>query len=455
MAAPFAARLAGPAAALVDSIKATADAAGDRAQRSVRNRNSTIFFGDSITANGWKTDGTYAADANGSYFTGGTFARTEDYGYAAWADFLSNGAFGVLDNAGIGGNTTVDMLGRVSTDVLAKLPTLIVDNGGTNDIVTNSTGEDVIARKGQLFDLYEGIGAAIIACEIIPRAAFTTTQIRQAIKVNRWLHQQARARKNMRVVPAAAIFADPTSTVGAQLAARLFDNTHPNNLGAFWYGKALADAAIQLVGNPLDEFGALDIYGVWAADAIIRNNNPLMGYSTGGVANTGVTGQIANGYTCSRLVGAPTVAASIVDRPDGRGKAQRLAITFNAANDAIEFGIPSASGTFLQNRIMQATCDIEAAASSNDVVHRMHMYNAAVISGTTYQVTSLNQQDSTGRANLPFSSGFLRGRMKSPRLSLPDTAATGYSSQLRIYASAPGTVTIDVSLFQMRLWGKL
>lgn len=431
--------------------------AGVRAAQSIRNRPRTIFFGDSITANGWLTNGTYAEDANGSYFEGGTFARTEDYGYAAWADFLAYGGFGVLDNAGIGGNLTTDMLARVQADVLDKRPTLIVDNGGTNDLVNSVSSEDVIARKAQLFDLYEGIGAAIIACEILPRGNFTTAHTIEAIKVNRWLNQQARSRKNFRVVPAAALFVDPTSTAGAPLGVgvRYFDNTHPNNFGAFWYGKALADAAAGLIGNPLDEFGALDTYGVWSADAIIRNTNPLMGYSTGGTANAGVSGQVANGYTCSAFAGSPTVVASIVDRPDRRGKLQRLVITFAAANDCIEFGIPVSSGTFLQNRIMQGTCDIDVASSSSAVINRMSMYTYAAIGGQAYVTTSLNQQNTTGRASLVASTGFLKGRMKTPRLALPDAPCTGYNSQFRMYAAAAGTVTIDISLFQMRLWPKL
>lgn len=82
---------------------------------------TTVYIGDSITANGWLQNLKTAFDSYGPYFyddgtaTGTRFARTEDYGFAAWADFLASGALGTFINSGIGGNTTTGFNQQDST----------------------------------------------------------------------------------------------------------------------------------------------------------------------------------------------------------------------------------------------------------------------------------------------------------------------------------------------------
>lgn len=411
---------------------------------------STVFIGDSLTGNGFLSDGTVTHDEYGPYYAGGLFARTEDYGFAAFAEFLANGGLGNVVNAGIGGNTTIDILARVEADVLAHNPRLVVDECGTNDIIAGSTAADIITRKGQLFDYYDSIGAAIIAADISPRSGFDNAKVNVAADVNNWLYKQAASRRNLSVFPLSAILADPASFTGAVSAARTYDDTHPNNLGAYLGGQLLLAVARPGLFMPIPRSNWTGgAYGSSNANAIIRNSNPGMAYVSGGTANTGVTGQVADGYTCSRLAGTPSVVASVVSRNDGLGFSQRLEITFGAAGDAIEFGIPTASGRYLSGRKIGVRANLEFLSSSADIVNRCILYSAAVVGGQTYQVTALNQQNSTRRANLPLSTGGVSGLAKSPRLSVPAGAASGYSTQLRIYASAAGVVTVDVSQFML------
>lgn len=409
---------------------------------------ATVFVGDSLTGNGFLSNGTVDNDPFGPFYTGGTFARTEDYGFASWADFISGGAFGNVINAGIGGNTTIDIINRVDTDVLALLPRLVIDECGTNDIIAGASADRVICLKQYLFDKYKSVGARILAFDISPRSGFTNAMRDIAVEVNRWLYQQAATDPDITVFPMSSILADYASFTGGVSAARTFDDTHPNNLGAFLAGALSADffSPTQFM-EVWPSIWPGDAFGSSSANAIIRNSNPGMALGAGGTANTGVTGDIAEGYTCSRLAGTPAVVASIVPRTDGLGFNQRLVITYTAANDAIEFGIPTASSRYLSGRKIGVKAQLEFDAASADVVNRCILFASAVVGGTTYQVTALNQQTATRRANLPLSSGRVKGLAKSPRLKVPAGAASGFSSQLRVYASAAGVVTLDISEF--------
>ncbi len=415
---------------------------------------STVFVGDSLTGNGFLTNGVAATDSYGPYHTGGTFVRTDDYGFATWADFVSNGSFGNIINSGIGGDTTAQILARVKTDVLAYKPRLVIDESGTNDIVAGDSAATIIARKQRLFDAYRTIGARIIAFDISPRFLFDAAKRNTAVAVNRWLNQQAATAYDIAVFPMSAILADYASATGGVSAARTFDGTHPNNLGAFLAGKALVSfAQPNLMLGIKGSIWPGDAYGSSSADAIIRNSNPGMAYTSGGVANTGVTGNIADGFTCSRLSGTASVVGSIVERPDGLGFSQRLVITFAAANDSIEFGIPAGTLTarYLAGRKMGVSAKLEFASSSADIVDRCILYSSADVGGTTYQATAHDKFWLTRRASLPLSSGLVAGTMRTPRYQMPAGVTTSWATQLRVYASAAGTVTLDVSQFAVNL----
>ncbi len=417
----------------------------------------TVFIGDSIGANGWLQNLKTAIDDYGPYYyddgtaTGTRFARTEDYGWTAWAQMLTDGGFGPSVNTAIGGQRADEILARVQADVLDYLPKIVCDGCGTNDLIAGATTAEVIDRKAALFAAYRSIGARIIAADIAPRSGFDATMRGRAVQVNRWLHQQAMASQDLVVFPMSTAISDFASATGGVSAARTTDDTHPNNVGAYYGGRILADLVAGSSFLPVREsIWTGDAYGADSANAIIRNSNPGMSFTSGGTAGTGVSGSLADGYTCARLSGTPTVVGSIVERADGRGYSQRLAITFGASGDAIEFGIPSASGRYsAAGRKFGVAAKVEIAAGSADVVNRMILYASAVVGGVTYTTTSMNQQSATRRGNLPCSTGGVRGLMQAPRILVPAASASGFSTQFRIYASGAGTVTLDLSEFRL------
>ena len=412
---------------------------------------TTVIVGDSITANGFLSDGVVSHDSLGPVYSG-TLARSEDYGYAAWADALSGGGLGNYINSGRGGDTTQQIFARKDADVLRHRPQQVIDASGTNNVIAGQSAATIIASKMALFIEYRKLGARIVAFDIAPRVGFTTVMRDVARDVNRWLYQQAGTQPDLAVFPISAYLADYASPTGGVSAARTFDDTHPNNVGGFYIGKGLAEFFKPSLSLAIkSSIWPGDAYGSSSADAVIRNTNPGMAYTAGGVANTGISGQIADGYTCSRLSGVPTAVGSIVEREDGLGFSQRLVITFLAAGDSIEFGIPAGTGRYLPSRKLSVQAKLEFVGNSADVVNRCLLYSAPVVAGQTYQVTAMNQQSAVRRGNLPISNNKFAALYRSPRLQMPAGAATGWSTQFRIYASAAGTVTLDLSQFAMFL----
>jgi hypothetical protein len=142
----------------------------------------------------------------------------------------------------------------------------------------------------------------------------------------------------------------------------------------------------------------------------------------------------------------------VVADPDGIGNRQRLTITFGAAGEAIEFGIPAGTGRYINGRENVLSCSVRLniADDQPDIINRMLMFSQPTVGGVVYNVTAMNQQTATGRQPLSFTKG-LSARFQSPRLLIPSGIAASWPSQVRIYASAAGTITIDVSQFVMRL----
>ena len=103
---------------------------------------AAIFIGDSITWQ-WTRDGFHPV-----YFT--------TYGYV---------------NKGISGNTTVQMLARFSSDVVALDPYCVVIEGGTNDIAQRSD-EDILANLKQMVEMATAARIPVVLGSVPPSNSF-------------------------------------------------------------------------------------------------------------------------------------------------------------------------------------------------------------------------------------------------------------------------------------------
>ena len=389
------------------------------------------------------------------------YASYADYGFFTWADALMGAPHYLIKNAGAGGENTDQILVRFDTDVIALMPELIYLSGGRNDFKQGKTADYVIANWQIMLDKCDSINAFVVMLDA-PYGSnlnLTAGAVQQAQIFNNWLRDEARRRRQSLYVPVSAIIADPDVTSGnyGQTALLMTDATHYNNLGAHRIGAYIAKVMAPFI-RPWSNFPVSPVNG-WDFSNTdipeIRSSNPFFA-GTGGTALTGITGQVATGYEVGRSVGVPTCVASIVADRDNIGNAQRLAITFTAADEAVYLGVLTSSvhSRFVANRISELQCDLTFAASGNTTsINRIELVSSGVFNGnnqnsrglsravTSDQIVSNNSQpiDLSGKSL----------RIRTPRCNFIGPC-TAWQHFVRIYAANAGTVTVDVSRYALR-----
>lgn len=433
--------------------------------RTVIAGDSRTFLSSVIDATGGTTF-TYDSVNQASYYTpgAGAFASTADYGYFTWLDALMGAPHYLVKNAGIGGNLSYDLLNRYQADVINMAPELVYLWIGYNDFNNGYAFETVRDNVLAMLAMNDSINAftCLFDCPFTATVASNSARRAEASKFNDWLRRLVISRRNCVLVSAAAAMADPdVAVVGCRSTYLQVDAVHNNNLGALRVAEAAARVMTPLVRvwqnfpvSPLEGFDS-------DSTAYIRNSNPLMA-GTAGVAGAGVTGNIATGYGAQRGAGSPTVVASKVAERENIGDAQRLAITFAAANDAITFGViqntdpmsGNASSRFLANRYLEGQCDILFDAASAPVINRMELLVSGTFNGIGFNTTAMRRvttSNDQGVADniqpLPLAGKFLR--LRTPRIPLPGPC-TLLQYAVRLYASGAGAVTVDLSRFRIK-----
>ena len=99
--------------------------------------------------------------------------RTYAEGYFTWANILLGQRFVLLNNAGIGGNTTSQMLTRLKKDVLDYKPSYAFVLGGINDIIQSVSAETIVANLDQIYKELLRNGIIVLASKILPSTMIT------------------------------------------------------------------------------------------------------------------------------------------------------------------------------------------------------------------------------------------------------------------------------------------
>lgn len=190
-----------------------------------------IAIGDSVTQN----------DSS----QGGSGLWTEGNGYFETSlrmlgQFLPGGLIFVR-NAGIGGNTTSEMLARVDTDVIAYKPDLVFVMAGTNDILPGATDADYAAFFSTLEKLVVRLllSGADVVLSTCPTKDAAPAEVAKAIP---WYYLLAN-HYGIPLVDAHRVTADPVT--GQYLSGYSDDGTHPNQTGI----AAIAEQVVATVGG--------------------------------------------------------------------------------------------------------------------------------------------------------------------------------------------------------------
>lgn len=192
---------------------------------------------------------TYArAKSPGTFVALGDSTTGVDYGSGIlWPGVLaaiSGRKLSLLKNAGVGGNTTAQMLARVQADVVALNPSICVLLPAMNDVLGDVPLATTQANITAIADAVNAAGIEFVIGTNLPRNGHTSGGNIATIRtLNSWIKLWA-ATKGYRVIDFNKALA--TTRSGEYLPGHFYDATHPNAVG---HARMAEAAAAVLVGT--------------------------------------------------------------------------------------------------------------------------------------------------------------------------------------------------------------
>jgi lysophospholipase L1-like esterase len=341
----------------------------------LRHGNATIGLGDSI-------------------MQGATNAAANSHG-TAWFNFLtvlSRQQIAFCRNAGIGGNTTAQMLARLDSDVLAYQPNYVVLMGGTNDLPGNGDGAQ--ANIAAIVRRLQDAGIGTVLCTIPPRNGAAERQ-RQIATYNDALRRFA-ADRQLTLIDFFPQLVNGTS--GTWKPGLSDDGTHPNSSGA----RVMAEFAYSVLAPLFPQDCPYLSGGTSDAANLVRNG--LMGQAdayglpTGWAASGSGDARLStlpsqdgipgNMLQIVRRAGEPHVVRQII----GQGIRPGARLAFSGVIQAAGHGRPPAYGTSVQfYRESQILGQITPIANWTIEIPRGMFYDEGVVpDGATWAVIEIS-----------------------------------------------------------------
>jgi lysophospholipase L1-like esterase len=316
-----------------------------------RRGNTCVVVGDSNVENGG-----WLGTTSGSARPGAAWV---------WGMVLSDWRLNVVNNAGIGGETTTQILARYDRDVISFRPAVVYVSAGTNDFgETGALAVPLHVAKANLLEMVrrnQAIGAQTILATIPPRDGRTGADNRTAaLSFNEYMRLLAYTEDNVMLHDAYPHVADASSIAMADkwITDYSADGTHYRPLGAYEAGKVLAEL-IRSNFPPVTRVGR----SYYEIENLIRGQGQFFGAAPG---------IVPTGWTLAG--GAASYITGLVSRTDGM------------PGNWLEIVVP-AGGSFSMSR------NIDAAIAVGDVVQaaiEFDFSNLEVLSGGATQFASLD-----------------------------------------------------------------
>lgn len=352
-------------------------------------------------------------------------------GYPGWSNWVAGCRFLVVpeSDAGVGGNTSTQLLARFDLDVIAKAPDIVVILIGTNDITQGDTAGDppavtaatVLANVTEMIVRTRAIGAKIILIKVMPRGSAAAQM--NANEITAWetinAGYAAMAALDLLVVDTEPYIGSMTPYHGF-IFGYTVDNLHPSIKGSFYAGIPIAAAIDRLVGSGYTLFTA--------------NNDPanavINGFMTGTSGTlTQATGAVADNWSVTGLAGV-TSACSLVALTGG-GNFQQIVLsgTYTGSNNVV---------------VLSQTVNFDTLFASGD---RVEVHGVISVTGTLVGVTNLTLGASLNGVSL--SADGIGFPTASPSRVMADGPWTIVLRSPAVILTAPpgtGTVTMTIHL---------
>jgi lysophospholipase L1-like esterase len=352
---------------------------------------SIVLFGDSITA----INGGPGPYVNSPWH--------DSRGYFAWANTILGQRLNLVQNGGKAGDRCDQIRARFATDAAPWIPGSWVHLlGGTNDVYQGRAAADIIADLTWLIQNILALGGRPIIGTVPPQSAGSILAPAKTVgnQVNAWIKNAPYTYPSLVVADYASVLIDRTSQWDS-LAGHLYDNVHPNALGAMKMGTVLANALRPFVP---------------ASDLLVSSNlDPTNVLPNGQMIGSGTTIPTTGWYTSSG-----TATYSYPPRTDGiTGSWFQVVVPPNSTfsiQQAITPGSTLAIGDSIFGAIEFQTSGLDAApnASTQGPVYlQLNAYN-----GTAYTTKGIDMyNDSTsGYPNTPPPS---LGILRTPTIVVP------------------------------------
>jgi lysophospholipase L1-like esterase len=280
--------------------------------------------------------------------------------------------FPISNNFGVSGETSAQILARISS-VLSAGPDIVSLLAGTNDPSSGFTPQQTIDNLKAMYLSLLAAGITVVAIPILPREdggySGTAPQIafkmRYVAQVNRWIELFASRTPGM-------IFADARKyfmnfSTGYAKTGVTADLLHPNVMGAFYVGKAWAEAVRPFLFPSNFLFTELsDVYHATEnPTGNLLTNGFLIG--TGGALNSN-SGSVAASWSGSRVNGSVLATFSKVARADGLGEWQQITIPATTGAAGEQFRVVQTlnynSGVYAVGDVLEAAVEVEVEADA-------------------------------------------------------------------------------------------
>lgn len=366
----------------------------------------------------------------------------ENYGYIHWALMLSRQCAvlenPLVDNWGIGGNTSRDFKGRYAPLLAATEADTIILTGPTNDRGSaNMSAWESIDNYTGIIDNILKVGKEVILLCDTPRGDTTFTSNALAgdqLTNHQIVRQWMLSLDNGGSILAADPYPDWVDAVSASAYAKLgytHDGLHPSPVGAYWMGKALAGALtrkfagreVKSIATNADLFSAANPNGSMVQNPMVRNTG------TPGTLGTGGTGTIGQYWSGTNASGASGITRSYSFTADG---IQQCALSGSASGSAAACDILRQTNlhtTLVPGATYEAFADVEVdSGTSNFSSLQLGIEVTDPVNGTQRYWDGDRYLGTSVLPNVAYS-----GVLRAPKIVIP-AGATAASLRLTAYA---------------------
>ncbi len=167
-------------------------------------------------------------------------------GWYHWCNAFLGQRLSLVRNAGVGGNTSAQMLARLAADVLAYDSDWVLIGGPVNDMANDIASATTITNLTSIIDAILDDGRKVLMLTAAPSTSYSTTGRRAAVSdVNRWIRALPSFRRDVVVADAHRVLVDPAT--GSPAAGMAIDAVHYSDAAAMRLGETVAAALAPLV----------------------------------------------------------------------------------------------------------------------------------------------------------------------------------------------------------------